>query len=53
MRAEELKRKGDDAAAAFNGLDGHPIGDRRNKVERLNRELVKVIEECNILKKRP
>jgi len=49
--AEELKRKGDDEQAAFNGPQGRPPADQRSEIERLKSELAKVTEERDILKK--
>ena len=48
--AEELKSKGDDVQAAFNG-PGRLPADQRSEIERLKSELAKVTEERDILKK--
>lgn len=49
--AEELDRKSGDVAVAFNGPKGRPSVDQLNEIERLKRELKKVTEERDILKK--
>lgn len=49
--AEELARKGGDEAVAFNGPRGRPPTDQLSEIERLKRELKKVTEERDILKK--
>jgi transposase len=49
--AEELSRKDGDDARAFNGPRGRPPADQLSEIERLKRELKKVSEERDILKK--
>lgn len=49
--AEELSRKGGDEAIAFNGPRGRPPADQLSEIDRLKRELKKVTEERDILKK--
>jgi transposase len=48
--AEELSRKGGDEAIAFNG-PGRLSADQLSEIDRLKRELKKVTEERDILKK--
>ncbi len=49
--AEELTRKGGDEAITFNGPRGRPSVDQLSEIDRLKRELKKVTEERDILKK--
>jgi transposase len=49
--AEELTRKGGDEAITFNGPRGRPSVDQLSKIGLLKRELKKVTEERDILKK--
>jgi transposase len=49
--AEELSRKDGDESLAFNGPRGRPPANQLSEVERLKRELKKVTEERDILKK--
>jgi transposase len=49
--AEELSRKDGDESAAFNGPRGRPSSDQLSEIDRLKRELKKVTEERDILKK--
>ncbi len=48
--AEQLAAKGGDPAITFNG-SGRPSNDQLSEIERLKRELKKVTEERDILKK--
>ena len=49
--AGELDRKAGDETLAFNGPRGRPPTDQLSEIERLKRELKKVTEERDILKK--
>ncbi|MGK2951981.1 MAG: transposase [Thiobacillus sp.] len=49
--AEELNRKDGDEARVFNGPRGRPPVDQLSEIEHLKRELKKITEERDILKK--
>jgi len=49
--AEELSRKDGNEERAFNGPRGRPSADQLSEIDRLKRELKKVTEERDILKK--